>query len=313
MRSPLLAVVGAVPALSPDTDIASHYGDPFREQRLLQGGESWVDLSNRSVLTVTGPDRLTWLHDLTSQHLSGLAPGHQTQALILSPQGHVEHHLFLSDDGETTWIHVEPGSAPELLAWLSRMQFLLRVDVADVSANWAVVEEISGTRLVPRNELAQRGQDRPPAGLWASEALRIAARRPRIHLDTDHRTIPNETSWLRTALHLEKGCYRGQETVARVHNLGRPPRRMVLLHLDGSVDRLPDVGVDLTRDGRPVGRMGTSARHHELGPIGLALLKSSVADDAVLEVDGIAVAVEPDPQGPLAPRERPDRPSLQRF
>ncbi len=74
---------------------------------------------------------------------------------------------------------------------------------------------------------------RAPAGFDAYEALRVEARRPRFGVDTDHRTIPNELQWLRTAVHLDKGCYRGQETVARVHNLGRPPRRLVLLHLDG--------------------------------------------------------------------------------
>ena len=75
--------------------------------------------------------------------------------------------------------------------------------------------------------------------MWAYEALRIAAGVPRIGLDTDHRTIPNEIGLLGVAVHLDKGCYRGQETVARVHTLGRPPRRLVRLHLDGSVDALP--------------------------------------------------------------------------
>lgn len=313
MTSPLLARPGAVAALPPDDGIASHYGDPFREQRLLLAGAAWVDLSNREVVTVSGPDRLTWLNDLSSQLLLSLAPGQATQALVLSPLGHVEHHLVLTDDGDTTWVHVEPGRAAELLGWLERMRFLLRVDIADVTADWAVVEQAAGYLLIPRAELGHWGDGREPAGLWAREALRIAARRPRIHLDTDHRTIPNETSWLLSAVHLEKGCYRGQETVARVNNLGRPPRRLVLLHLDGSVDRLPAVGVDVTVDGRPVGRMGTSARHHELGPIGLALLKSSIPDEATLGVDGVPAAVEPDPHQSFAPRERPDRPSLQRF
>ena len=82
--------------------------------------------------------------------------------------------------------------------------------------------------------------DRPLAGIWAAEALRVAAWRPRLGFETDHRTIVHEVDWLRTAVHLHKGCYRGQETVARVHNLGRPPRRLVFLHLDGSGHVLPD-------------------------------------------------------------------------
>ena len=91
---------------------------------------------------------------------------------------------------------------------------------------------------MPRDDLDGCGRARP-AGIWAFEALRIARGEPRLGLDTDHKTIPNEAGWIGPAVHLDKGCYRGQETVARVHTLGRPPRRLVLLHLDGSVDRLP--------------------------------------------------------------------------
>jgi folate-binding protein YgfZ len=111
-------------------------------------------------------------------------------------------------------------------------------------------------------------------------------------LDTDHRTIPNEIGLLGAAVHLDKGCYRGQETVARVHNLGRPPRRLVRLHLDGSVDALPTPGAVLELDGRAVGFVGGSARHFELGPIALALIKRSTPMDA-LSVQGIAAAQEP--------------------
>ena len=94
---------------------------------------------------------------------------------------------------------------------------------------------------MPRADLATV-LGRPAAGVWALEALRIADGRPRLGLETDHRTIPHEMGWLETAVHLDKGCYRGQETVARVHNLGRPPRRLVLLHLDGSDSELPAHG-----------------------------------------------------------------------
>src|SRR5690606_36704466 len=135
-----------------------------------------------------------------------------------------------------------------------------------------------------------------PVGVLAWEALRIAEGLPRFGLDTDHRTIPNEVGLLGRAVHLDKGCYRGQETVARVHNLGRPPRRLVLLHLDGSADRLPAEGATVTLAGSDsdtvVGFVGTSARHHELGPIALALVKRNVNQDAALVVDDIAAGQE---------------------
>ena len=94
------------------------------------------------------------------------------------------------------------------------------------------------------------------------------------------------------AVHLEKGCYRGQETVARVHTLGRPPRRLTLLHLDGTENRLPTAKTEIMLDGRSVGFVGSSARHHELGPIALAVLKRNVPVDAQLEVDGMPAAQE---------------------
>ncbi|WP_329095684.1 folate-binding protein [Actinomadura citrea] len=305
MESPLLQSPGAVAADAPDQEVAAHYGDPAREQRALEEGTAFVDRSNRGVVRVSGPDRLSWLHSLLSQHLDGLKPSEPTEALLLSPNGHIEHHLFLVDDGEAVWAHVEPGTAPALVEFLDRMRFMLRVEVADVSEEFMVVTGPSGpadgrpawpdaagttTRIVPRGEFPA---DLKPAGTWAYEALRIAEHRPRFGLDTDHRTIPHEAGYVETAVHLNKGCYRGQETVARVHNLGRPPRRLVFLHLDGSVDRLPAPGdpVEIP-GGRTVGFVGSAARHHELGPIALAMVKRNVPVDAELLAGGVAAAQE---------------------
>jgi folate-binding protein YgfZ len=136
--------------------------------------------------------------------------------------------------------------------------------------------------------------DVPRAGIWAFEALRVAERRPRLGFETDHRTLPAEVGWLAPAVHLEKGCYRGQETIARVHNLGQPPRRLVLLLLDGiTTEELPVVGTPVTTvDGRAVGFVGTAARHYELGPIALAVVKKSVGDDAQLRVGESAASID---------------------
>ena len=143
---------------------------------------------------------------------------------------------------------------------------------------------------MPREDLVSAVGDRPLAGLWAAEALRVAAWRPRLGYETDHRTIAHEVDWLRTAVHLHKGCYRGQETIARVHNLGRPPRRLVFLHLDGSGHTLPERGAALLLDGRSVGHLTSVARHFEDGPIALALIKRNTAIDAVLTAGEVAAA-----------------------
>ncbi|MFD0785664.1 YgfZ/GcvT domain-containing protein, partial [Micromonospora azadirachtae] len=140
-----------------------------------------------------------------------------------------------------------------------------------------------------------RGAGVPVAGLWAYEAIRVAARRPRVRVDTDHRTIPAEVNLIGPAVHLDKGCYRGQETVARVHNLGRPPRRLVLLHLDGvSTDQPPAAGTPVTLDDRTVGFVGTAVHHYELGQIALAVVKRNVPEDARLMIGNIATAIDPD-------------------
>ena len=314
MTSPLLSRPGAVAADPPDTGVAAHYGDPYTEQRALERGAALVDLSHRGVVRVAGPDRLSWLHSLVSQHVAGLAPGQPVQALVLSPQGHVEHHLHLVDDGEVVLAHVEPGTAGALVDFLDRMRFMLRVEVADVTSSYAVVAD-PGLRLVAREELAE--YDGAVAGVQAHEALRVASRTPRLGLDTDHRTIPHEVGWLTTAVHLDKGCYRGQETVARVHNLGRPPRRLVLLHLDGSDSELPVVGDPVQLDGRDVGRVGTAVRHHELGPIALALVKRNVPDEAELVAGSVAARIDPEPaaDAPVSPARQAAaaREGLMRF
>ena len=280
----------------PDAGVPWHYGEPLREQRRLASGEAAVDLSHRPVFSVSGGDRLTWLNAITSQQFVLLEPGQPTRAYVLDPQGRIEHAFAGVDDGATFRAHTEPGHLEALLAWLRRMQFTAQVEIADASAEWAVVGRASGEVLVPRSQLeAELGEVR--AGTWAHEALRIAAGRPRVFLDTDEKTIPNEVSVphgdrLGDAVHLVKGCYRGQETVARVHTLGRPPRRLTLLHLDGSEDALPALGSPVMAGDRTVGRVGTSALHHELGPIALALLKRGVSVDEPLTVDDMPAAQE---------------------
>jgi folate-binding protein YgfZ len=319
-RSPLLDHPGAVAASPPDAAVPAHYGDPFGEQRLLESGAGFVDLSHRDVVTIAGPDRLTWLHGISTQHLEALPPGASTTTLVLSPQGHVEYVLYLVDDGDRLWVSTEPGAGAGLGDFLRRMVFMLRVTVEDLSDELGVVwfpgaAPAAGADGVARDEAGRpvrQGADslggyeafRPPtdlpalaaatrpAGTWALEARRIAAGVPRVGLEADERAIPNELGWIGPAVHLDKGCYRGQETVARVHTLGRPPRRLVLLHLDGSADDLPAHGAAITvvdaTDAKPrdVGFVGSAVRHHELGPIALGVVKRNVPTDLPLLVAG---------------------------
>ena len=330
--SPGVSLPAAVAAVGIDSGIAWHYGDPMREQRILETAAGVIDRSNRPVLAISGPDRLPWLHSICSQHVSNLADGESTEALVLSPHGHVEQHWQLTERDDTVWLDVEPGMADDALGYLEKMRFLKRVEPSEVSDEWAVIGLVGPaadavlvaaghtpptTRaiaalpaggfarrtpwgdvdlVVPRARLADEitglvAAGAAPAGLWAYDAKRVEARRPRLRFETDHRTIPHEVGWIDTAVHLDKGCYRGQETVARVQNLGRPPRRLVLVHLAGESDVLPDVGTSVELAGRSVGFLGTAVQHYELGPVALAVIKRSIPDDAELTVAGSSAAI----------------------
>lgn len=280
----------------PDAGVPWHYGDPLGEQRALAGGRASVDLRHRGVFAVSGPDRLSYLNAMSSQNFAGLAPGVHTTGYLLDGQGRIEHAFGGVDDGETFWGHTEPGRLEALVGKLDSMRFAAKVTVADASAERAVIADAAGPRIVDRAAIEDELGD-VRAGTWAADALRIAAGEPRIFLDSDDRAIPNELFMpdgdrLGPGVHLNKGCYRGQETIGRTYTMGRPTRRLVLLHLDGSVNELPAVGDPVFAGDEEVGRCGTAAVHHELGPIALALVRRTVPVDAPLVVAGIAAAQE---------------------
>ncbi len=282
----------------PDKGAVWHFGEPVKEQRALEAGSAWADLSHLNIVAVTGEDRLKWLHDLTTQFVSDLQPGVWMPSMILDAQGHVEFQFNLVDDGTTTYLVLDPGYVEKLVEYLTKMKFMLRVDVRDASSEYVVLrapgiaDAIGGPfALVPRNEVEQMketfGGVATQVGTWALDAERVAKGRPRIGFETDHKSIPNELGVLNTAVHMKKGCYRGQETVAKIFNLGNPPRRLVMLHLDGSDVGFPATGTKVENDGVVVGFVGTVARHHELGTIALAIVKRNTPTDATLTIDGI--------------------------
>lgn len=305
--------------------VKEHFGNPMIEQRSLSEGDSVCLMDAAGIICVSGEDRLTWLHSLLSQNLKNLKPGESAEALLLDPQGHIEQLIKIIDDGETSWLMVNQENTQALLDWLTKMVFRMKVKLTDRSAHFALIgatkprPELAfvansqpliwkdgwpgvtpgGYRYSTRevhyswfehllevakvdNALAQVGL----AGTMAADALRVAAGRPLGASEVDEKSLPHELDLLSTAVHLSKGCYRGQESVAKVHNLGHPPRRLTFMHLDGSEHSLPDVGDEVRVSGQDkvVGKVTSAAQHFEMGPIALAVISRSVAEDASLEV-----------------------------
>ena len=373
--SSLLNRPGAVASApeDPDQAVPAHFGDPGREQAALAEGRALCPLA-RDVVTVAGPDRLSWLTTLSSQVLTGLKPGDGgAETLLLDAQGHITHALAALDDGRTLWLVTEAGNGEALATFLDSMRFMLRVEVTErpeVMALGALGEGLEAlaqaardtapdvpdaqadadqTAAEPQGSLIglwrdpwpgvveggtsyDVGLDRPHpgeayragfvlvpvrsvdavarsflaaepshrlAGALAWEALRIEAGRPRWAREADARAIPHELDWLRTAVHLTKGCYPGQETIARTLNLGRPPRRLTVLQLDGLGGDLPQPGASVRMGERAVGAVTSVARHHELGPIALALLRRAVPADEQLTVEITEVDVAPGETSPV--------------
>lgn len=309
-----MAAFADLPGAVRDGDLITHFGNPLVEQRALAAGAALAPLTDRTLIEVTGEDRLTWLDSVTSQALARLAAGQSAELLVLDPQGRVEHAAGVFEDGTATWLIVDAADADPLVTWMRRMVFRSRVTIV-VREDAALVGFFAGgdaearvtasaphgTPLIWRDPwmqvqpgghqyavvAAHPGADypwsiavvedpasltAPFAGALAAEALRVAAWRPRWLTEVDERTIPHESDWIRSAVHLNKGCYRGQETVAKVHNLGHPPRRLAALLLDGSDVVMPAPGDAVFAADAEVGRITSVATHYEDGPIALAIL-----------------------------------------
>jgi tRNA-modifying protein YgfZ len=334
-RSSLLSLPGAVSAQGIDTGVALHYGDPMGEQRAALTAAGFVDRSNRTLLGVTGRDRLAWLDALMSQRVADLPEGRAAEALILTLDGHVEFYCVVTNVGDMIVLGAEPGGRGDLmLDFLLSHRSVFDVDVRVLSPEWETISVV-GPRCV--DVLADVGIATPPdvysvqslsgggtarrmpfphrdtvdlmvplpllsqiahrlsggarfVGIAAYEALRVMARRPRIRFEVGPGTLPHEVGWMGVAVTLDKGPFRGREAVERVE---RPPRRMVLLRLDPSLDELPRRHAPVTSDGRQVGFVGTAVRHVDEGPMASALLGADVPDDAPLTVGGAPATVEP--------------------
>ena len=304
--------------------VKAHFGNPMIEQRSLAAGKAVVEL-DKVVLKVTGADALPWLHAMFTADFKNLKTGESREALWLDVQGHVKHEFHAYYDGSAVWLLVRTDDVAAVTRAMNMHIFREKVDaINDASGEYSVFgvfgdagaalegsviswsdpwpKVVAGgaryaasvpsgwnftEHVVEKAKEADFAPEFERVGTDAFEALRIEAHRPSIN-DVDEKTLPNELDWLATAVHMSKGCYRGQEAVAKTHNLGHPPRRLTFLHLDGTSHDVPLAGDEIFeyQDGKPgeraVGRITSVAQHYQAGPIALALLKRSL--DPVAEL-----------------------------
>ena len=315
------------PAEWVDQNIPWHFGNPLNEQRVLAAGGGVVELSNRVVIALTGPDRLSWLDSISSHSVAKLVPGESATTLILSPHGHMEHELHVIAATDICYLIAEADNGAALVDYLTKMKFMSRVEIefaTDFTVVFEPVREIADLPtwltplefgelgltsagssaggdqsrylmprpakflgrevLIAKSELTNYLAGKELVGSWAYNALRIAAGVPRMK-DVDHKTLPHEIGLIGPGVHLSKGCYRGQETVARLHNLGKPPRRLTLLYLEAGDNKLPMHGDLVKLNEEEIGVICAAAQHYELGPIALALIKRSASASAIVSVN----------------------------
>ncbi len=276
--------------------MVANYGNPLQEQKDLLAGNAFVVLAKK-VLVVSGEERLMWLNNMFSQKLDELAPMVSTEALWLDMNGRILRDFHIVDDGQSCYLITFSAGFDELVTAMQRLVFRSKVTLDHKPEHkvigsftkglpglinwkdpWPETSE-GGFRYGARPEhwdyfesVVLELPELQEARELALTALRIAAHRPQGPDEIDERSIPHEYDWLATAVHLKKGCYRGQETVAKVHNLGHPPRRLVFVHLDGSQHELPEAGAEILAE-EVIGKLTSVGQHFESGPIALGLVK----------------------------------------
>jgi len=274
-----------------------------------------LERPDRSTIVLGGSDVLRYLHAVCTQHTLDRAPGDATQALLLAPKGKIEFAFRLAVLEEGVLVDTEAAAAQGLAERLARFVFRYDVTVGQPVPGAATVvgpgadaalaaaglpvpvpgrAGIAGPDLVLRRTpvgvdllgpgapaavagLERAGVERAPDGLW--ELLRVEHGLPRAGLELTDDVLAEEAGLLGSHVHLDKGCYPGQETVARVHNLGQVQRRLAGLRFEPSGDGLPAPRTDLVADdGRRAGQLRSVVDHPRLGPIGLAYVRRVVDD-----------------------------------
>lgn len=234
-----------------------------------------------------GSDAIRFLNDLISQEIGDMEPGAVRRSLLLTPQGKLDHIMWVLRGADDIGLVVDAGRGEDLVAKLGRYRIRVDVDIEPSPLErWLVVGPSdgdpgrwAGDRLalvadvswsnVERTLVVGERPDLPHLAVDDYETFRIEAGEPLIGVDVTDSTIPQETGLVAETISFDKGCFLGQELVARLDSRGgRVNHRLRILRFDGSA---PEAGIEVTKDGEPVGVISSTAKG-----VGLALLRRGV-------------------------------------
>jgi folate-binding protein YgfZ len=285
------------------------------DYELVTESAGLVDRSDRAKFLVRGSEAADFLQGQVSNDVEALQPGEGCYATVLSHKGKLRTDLRVLRGDDWFWLDTEAiGSA--VLEHMLRTYSLGRdVQFEDLTESRALLSIVgpgarerldaappdgessfvAGERgiyvatLLGVDVICEPGTalDVEPVSEEAAECVRIEAGRPRLGFDMDAETMPQEAGINDRAVSFTKGCYVGQETVARLHYRGRPNRHLRGLRLSDQAER----GAEIVLDGKPVGRLGSTCVSPRLGPIALALVRREAEPGATVEVGGAPAEV----------------------
>jgi len=256
----------------------------------------------RSYVSVNGQDAASYLNRMVSNEVEELDIGASCEALLLTPKARIVAPLVVLRRAQDDFLLLtEPEAGERLVRELLRARFAAKCAIEAEEHRSVVVlgaaEEDFVSSLnevalpnrdygVPAVELldADAPEEAEPIGEHELERLRIIARTPRLGRELDDRVMPAEAGLEERTISFTKGCYPGQEPVARLHYRGHPNRGLRVLAMDGS--ELPAYDAELALDGKAVGRVTSAAPDPEHGVVALAYVRREVPAEATLDLSG---------------------------
>ena len=248
-----------------------------------------------------GPDAASYLNRMVSNEVEELDVGASCEALLLTPKARIVATLVVLRRAQDDFLLLtEPEAGERLARELLRARFAAKCAIEPEEHDSVVVLGADEGFVLNQHELALPTRDygvpalelvdgdapseAEPIAEDELERLRILARTPRLGRELDDRVMPAEAGLEERAISFTKGCYPGQEPVARLHYRGHPNRGLRVLAMDGP--EFPVHDAELTLDGKAVGRVTSAAPDSAHGVVALAYVRREVPADAVLDLAG---------------------------